>query len=333
MYKIFIRKRDINDATAHYVDIITNALKKLGYDCEYVYSTKNISKEDKVLVITLPGFVLAWLHNPKQDISMWFQGIVPEECCMSFTGFKKVWKFWMNRVLDFFTVHMSKRILFVSKTMYEHYKSVYGYNGKNYMVMPCFNQKLEKDAFKDEKYKSPTFVYAGSLAKWQCIDETMELFKKIKSLVPNATLTLLTGEKENAYSKIKEHSLSDVNVKYIPYKELNNELSLYKYGFLIREDVKVNNVATPTKMNSYMACGLIPVYSNVIGDFKEEFAALKYKVEVGDEESALKQIVNLERNEILANAVYEEYKHIFDTYYSEDYYIDSIVELFSKENF
>ncbi|MBR4989175.1 MAG: hypothetical protein IKY85_04610 [Bacteroidaceae bacterium] len=331
MYKVFVRSRDLNDATKHYVDILISCLKNLGYEVEFVYSVKEISKKDRVLVITLPGFIKAWLHNPFQDISMWFQGVTPEECGMLFTGVKKYWKIFFNTILDFFAVHVAKRVIFVSETMLRHYRKKYCYRGKNYVIMPCFNQPIVKDAFTKEKYETPSFVYAGSLSKWQCVEETLELFTHIKNELPNATLTLLTGEKEKALELLNKYGIKDAIVKYVPYKELNEELKKHKYGFLIRDDVKVNNVATPTKMNSYMACGIIPVYSNVIGDFKEVFAGMKYKVDVTPSmKETIERIKEIEQDVIVAEDVYCEYKKLFDTYYSEKHYTPLITELFQN---
>ena len=331
MYKVLVRSRDLNDATKHYVDILISSLKTLGYKVEFVYSVNEISKEDKVLVITLPGFITAWLHNPSQDISIWFQGVTPEECGMLFSGWKKYWKIFFNTILDFFAVHMARRVLFVSETMLKHYRNKYGYKGQNYVIMPCFNQPIVKESFVEEKYKTPSFVYAGSLSKWQCVDETLELFTHIKKQLPNATLTLLTGEKEKAQGLLDKYGIEDATVKYVPYQELNAELSKYKYGFLIREDVKVNNVATPTKMNSYMACGVIPVYSNVIGDFQKIFSEMKYKIEVtSSKEDTIGKIIELEKNDIVAEDVYSEYNKLFDTYYCEKHYTPLITELFQN---
>lgn len=331
MYKVFVRSRDLNDATKHYVGILVSCLETLGYQVEYVYSVKDISKKDKVLVITLPGFIAAWVHNPFQDISIWFQGVTPEECGMLFSGFKRTWKMFFNTILDFFTVHMAKRVMFVSETMLRHYRKKYGYRGKNYVIMPCFNQTIEKNAFFDEKYNTPSFVYAGSLSKWQCVEETLELFTNIKKEIPNATLTLLTGEQTKAQELLEKYGIKDAVVKYVPYQELNEELKKHKYGFLIREDVKVNNVATPTKMNSYMACGIIPVYSNVIGDFKEVFSNMKYKVEVtSSKNETIDRIKEIELNEVVAKDVYKEYDELFKTYYSEMHYAPLITELFQN---
>ncbi|MBQ4082785.1 MAG: hypothetical protein IJC77_00790 [Bacteroidaceae bacterium] len=329
MYKIYIyRKEDLNDATSFYVDIIISALKKNSIASEIVYAITNISKDDKVIVITLPAFVSVWKHNPKQDITMWFQGIVPEECAMMYSGIKKYWKILYNSLLELFVLHRANRLFFVSGAMKRHYNRKYRYAKDNYVIMPCFNQELHESAFSDEKYCLPSFVYAGSLAEWQCVEETLSLFAQISKVIPNSTLTLLTGEKSKALDLLKKYEIKGAEVKYVPYQELNAELAKYKYGFLIRENIKVNNVATPTKMNSYMSCGIIPVYSNVIGDFKDIFKDLKFKIEVTSFENAVEQLQQIESSKINKDTIMSEYRMLFSNYYSVSYYTESIKNIF-----
>ena len=329
MYKVYIfRKDDLNDATSFYVETIIDVLRRNNEDCEIVYSLDQILKGDKIIVITLPAFVSVWRKNPKQDMTMWFQGIVPEECSLMYSGLRKYWKFIYNCLLEYFVLNRANRLFFVSDAMRRHYAKKYGYKKDNYVIMPCFNQELQENSFSEVKYSSPSFVYAGSLAEWQCVEQTLCLYKQIKEFIPEATLSLLTGEKEKAENLISKYQLNNVVVKYVPYKELNNELSKYKYGFLLREDIKVNNVATPTKMNSYMSCGIIPVYSNVIGDFKEEFKSLKYKIEISSFADTIKQLQQLEATPISSISVLSEYKSLFSKYYSATYYTRFIKELF-----
>ncbi|HCH8014075.1 TPA: hypothetical protein NJW72_003719, partial [Acinetobacter baumannii] len=113
--------------------------------------------------------------------------------------------------------------------------------------------------------------YAGSLATWQCVDKTLELYSLIERVLPNASLTLLTKEKELAETMINNYKIKNYSIKYVSLENLDTELLKYKYGFLIRENHIVNNVATPTKMNSYLANGIIPIYSSFIDDFKVNF--------------------------------------------------------------
>ncbi|MBR5595991.1 MAG: hypothetical protein IKY67_00990 [Paludibacteraceae bacterium] len=326
MYTIYLRPIEKNDATSFYVDIIKESIRKSGHTIREVSSVNDIGKNDVVLVITIRTYFFVWLRNPRQRIVIWFQGILPEENLMMFKGCKGYLKFIYNRILEKLALVSCYKAFFVSEAMSRHYQKIYAYKGNKHFIMPCFNQELEEKYFNDAKYQQPTFVYAGNLAEWQCVEKTLELFCKIRERVPNAKITLLTKEKDKAMRMAEQFGITNMEVKYVPYTELNSEMSKYKYGFLLREDTAVNNVATPTKMNSYMACGVIPIFSNVIGDFKDVFQCVKYKISVSSFDDCLKTLIYMENEKINGNDLLIEYKKIFATYYSKEWYVENIAK-------
>jgi glycosyltransferase involved in cell wall biosynthesis len=331
MHTIFVEKQEMNDATSFYIGIIKSAIEKITEEVKVVSNINEISKNDIVIVVTIKTFFLVWLKNRKQTIYIWFQGILPEENLMMFEGFKKYFKFFSNRILEKLALTCCKKAFFVSNAMYIHYKKEYGYKGNKHFIMPCFNQEISEDCFKDEKYNNPSFVYAGNLAKWQCVDKTLELFKSIKANFPDATITLLTKEKEKALELANEYGINVITVKYVPYTELKTEMSKYKYGFLLREDNAVNNVATPTKMNSYMACGVIPIFSDVIGDFKYALSDVEYKISVSSIDTCIEKLKKIENQKFTGTDVLNDYKKVYSTYYSKENYIEGIVKFLKKE--
>ena len=196
--------------------------------------------------------------------------------------------------------------------------------------MPCFNQVIEPSAFVQEKYLEPKFVYSGSVAKWQCFEETIYIFAAIKKALPNAKLSVLTNMIEQAKRIVENVGLSDVDIKNVPYQQLPEEMKKYKYGFLIRSKHKLNEVATPTKMSSYLGNGLIPIFSPVIKDFDDNLGNLKYIVNAGKETELIEQILELEQKQILSKDIYAEYKQVFDNYYCRDKYVNAISDLLNK---
>ena len=76
-----------------------------------------------------------------------------------------------------------------------------------------------------------------------------------------------------------------------------------------------------------MAAGIIPVYSDVIGDFKSIFSDLTYTVSFHTIQECLDKIINIERKGICLDKIKNEYIDIFLGYYSTDKYI----ELLRKE--
>lgn len=331
MYTIFVEHHEKNDATSYYVEIIKSAIKRHTNDVKETSNINDVGRNDIVIVITVKTFFLVWSRNRKQKLFIWFQGVLPEENLMMFNGLKKYFKYAYNRILEKLALHYSTKIFFVSESMHMHYKKVYGYKGNKHFIMPCFNQELEEQYFNNQKYLQPTFVYAGNLAKWQCIDKTLKLFSLIKQSIPDAKITFLTKEKDKAIKLAEQYDIYDLEVKYVPYTELNREMSKYKYGFLLRENTVVNNVATPTKMNSYLACGVIPIFSEVIGDFREVLKDIKYKIPVLTFEDCIKNLKEIENNRIESFEILKEYKKIFATYYSSEFYIYKIADFINLQ--
>lgn len=322
---LYIDSNSLNDATRHYINIIERAARDIGCDFYVSESINNIKLNDVIFTITANNFIKGFLLRPFSKTLFWSQGIEPEESYMRENNFLKL---HAKNLIEYVALKFSGVKFFVSKSMLNHYKDKHGLIFKNYEIMPCFNLKYEKPVnLSQKRYDNPSFVYAGSLSTWQNIDETLSIFKFIEDQIPTATLTLLTKENEKADCLIKKYDLKNILVKYVPLKNLKEELQNYKYGFLLRKDTKVNNVATPTKMNSYLACGVIPIYSDSIKDYATHINLGKFNLEMkatdSIEEIALK-VINFENLEKEFKNLDIYIKAIFNNYYNEKKYINNI---------
>ena len=195
--------------------------------------------------------------------------------------------------------------------------------------MPCFNQELDRPSFFDSKYNTPSFVYTGNLAAWQCFEPMIKLFSEIKKNLPSASLSIYTKDQEKAKEILSKYGVN-AEIKYVPFQILSQEIRRFKYGFIIREDIEINRVATPTKMNSYMACGVIPIYTNVVGAFQENLSCLKYAIPLDKKGNGLAKLYELEKTPIIAEDVLCEYNNVFGDYYSRTKYINEISSLLAK---
>lgn len=322
MYKFYLQEGDINEATSYYINIVRESLTQIGETVTFASSLNQIDPCDKVFVIHARAFFEVWLRNHRQHIVIWFQGVVPEETMYNFEdSLSKYHRAFFWTLFEWFALQKATKVIFVSHAMQRHYQKKYGYKRKNYFIMPCFNQTLNLGAFDPQKYESPSFIYAGSLSRWQCIEEMLQLFVKIKNVLPQATLSLYTKETEKAKLLCEQHGV-DAQVEYVAIKNIQDALKKYKYGFIVRDNIKINNVATPTKMNSYMAAGVIPVYSDVIYDFREIFGMLKYVVPFQNVSECISKIVDIEKQTINIAEIKEEYKIVFDAYYSASKYTE-----------
>ena len=324
MFRIVLLKGDRNDATSFYLDIIRDAIIRAGDIVEYIENISDIHLGDNVVTITPKAFWMVKESRKTKLILHWFQGVAPEE--VSFYTYAIWKKLLMRKVyswLEYFTLRKSDFNFFVSNGMMQHYARKYGYMNNNYFIMPCFNQSLLLDAFTDEKYERPTFVYTGSLSKWQCFEPMLLLYKKIKARLPLATLTIYTKEREKAIFLLRKYDV-DAEIKYVSYQQLAMELKEYKYGFILRENNIVNNVATPTKMNSYLASGVIPIYTDVIDDYRKNLSCLEYVIPLGIDNSGIEKLFSFECDKMRGKDVLKDYENIFMKYYNRDLYVDKI---------
>jgi len=320
---IYIRDAEKNDAIIHYVDIISSELShNSNYQVEFIKYIRVLNPNDIVLVISLQSYFRLLLKYPNQKIIFWFQGITPEEVATSYPGLYSKLKVPVFSILEKIVLKKSVFNFFVSNSMLNHYQAKYKYNKDNYMIMPCFNKAITPNSFYyKHKYESASFVYAGAIIKWQCLDETIHLFSLLKEKFKNATLTILSSDQQEVMPILKKYNINAI-IKYVPLEELEEELAKYKYGFLLRKDLKMNHVATPTKLNSYLANGVIPIYSDVIDDFNNLFINKYFyiKINIDNLTKAIDDICTFEKKKIIVKDIFNEYSDIFNKYYNETEY-------------
>ncbi|MDO5104288.1 hypothetical protein [Capnocytophaga sp.] len=320
--KIFLppNRDSLNDATQYYVELIERAIKKSGGStvrCKYL---KEINRGDTVLTIELFPFVQVFLLKGAKVIH-WVQGVSPEEARLNKPG--RLF-YYARCLMEMFVLRFSKWLFLVSNAMLKHYEKKYPVSiAKKAIIIPCYNKHLLKEPFfVENRYKTPTFVYAGSLSKWQCFEEMIAIYKGVQEKIENCKLTVLTAETEKANHILRQNELKNFEVKYVPLAELERELSKHKYGFLIRKHDVINYVATPTKMNSYLAVGLLPIFTDAVGDFNEKINLQTYELKLSgniDVEQAVKAIVDFEKNTTIdPDGYYRLVKNLFDDYYSDD---------------
>ncbi|MDC8105110.1 hypothetical protein ACNFU2_09395 [Chryseobacterium sp. PTM-20240506] len=316
-----------NDATIYYTELIKRAFISLGFIVEDKLKIFKASDSDFIVAITPADAYHIKVVNPQSKIMTWFQGIGPEEYFLLHG--RSLRSSIMKRYLEFFekkALVQSDISLFVSHAMQKHYQDKYEIVPRNYLVIPCYNKNLRDDLIipEDSRYQKLKFVYAGGMFAWQCIDKTLKVFKVIENQYPDASLTLLTGEKSVAEKLLQKYKIKNAVIKYVSLNKLDDELSQYKYGFLLRDNIKVNNVATPTKMNSYLSVGILPIYSNVVNSFEENLNLDSFCVKVSDGETIemiAEKIIKHHQSNLDLNKLRPLLEKIYQNYYNDDRYI------------
>lgn len=333
MYKqilLFLPKKTINEATSYYVDIIDDSLKLSGYIVHRSDNFKDVRKFKIVFVMSAKWCFLVKLVNPKAKIMTWFQGLGAEEALMS-RGSKRDKLIWEH--LEKFAIKNSWINIFVSRKMREHFLSKYRIKDGKYFIMPCFNKTLNKNSFDyPSKYSNVSFVYAGGMDEWQCIDETLHIYSEIESVLKDTHITLLTKEKEKAFTLLSKFNIKNSKVTFVSLDKLDQELAKYKYGFLIRKDHVVNNVSTPTKMNTYIANGVLPIYTDVINDFNENIESKTFVKLKNDEDinTWVEDIISKVKEECDSELAMSDIDLIFENYYNRVLYINNFQKILNS---
>lgn len=316
-----------NVVTYYYMSVIEQAIARIGCEVkELFHCPQKVDSNDTIVTLDVYSFWKSYRKHPKHTI-LWIQGIMPEETKMkNMNFFMKYLLIILYTFCEKFAFKHCDLILFVSEGMLNHYRRKYGYKGNNYIIMPCSNEKeLYQNAFYDDKYSKPVFMYSGDINEWQCFDEMLILYKKIKEVIPASELRVYTWKQDLAKKKFEQYGV-DATVECKKQEELNDAIKSAKYGFLIRKDVAVNNVASPTKMSTYISNGIIPLFSSCIGDYAKHIGALHYSVPLGNNSEGIEKVFELEKGVIHSKDVKSEYEKVFEGYYNSHLYVSKIAE-------
>lgn len=333
MEAVLLRSKNAS-ATEFYYNIINQALKEkynLIYDG---FEESELPAKKNILVVcgSCTQMLRLWIKGYRK-IATWYQGTIPEESYMRNQSWSR--KKVLSLIEKFALKHSVLNIV-VSEAMIEHYKKSYKLKLNNTYVMPCYNVEFQKECIISKNPKSRVFVYAGGLSKWQCIEQMLQLYKRIEDQVERQTkLLFLTPEIEKAKRFVADNGIVNCEVACVHYSELTEKMKQAKFGFALREDTIVNRVATPTKLANYVASGIIPIYSECVHDFYMQSRNNPYQVAIHDVNNITDEEVN-RIIELLDEAIDEESLQVsmhtyFDKYYNTEWHIQNLAKMWGKQ--
>ena len=317
---VYVPPGQLNEATSYYIETVISAGRALGFEPRIVDSLWRVPWHANVLVVECKSAFKLRVARPQVHYWLWMQGIVPEEARLQFGS---RWREALWTLFERSTLPRARGVLMVSQAMRRHFADKYGFARLPAFVMPCANAALHPESFQvPHKYEKPRFVYAGSMHAWQCFDLTLDVYRRVKAKFPKATLTVLTSEKALAQRAVEASNVIDVDIGFVPLDELQATLANYKYGFVLREQHVVNRVATPTKVSSYMAAGVIPVMTSAVGDYVSALDGVDPLVlcRQFDAASIAQAIIDLQARELRPDAVLKSYTAVFARYFDHAAY-------------
>ena len=194
-------------------------------------------------------------------------GVVPEE--LQFMGHEDIAE--QMSVEEKAVITNANYIIVANQAMKRHIMRKYPECKAAFILLPMNNEdndREESTLIKNEKTEKPTVIYAGGLQKWQLIPTMQEAIEKRRN---EFDFRMYVSDTEEFLKLWGNRTQPDSwRVDTLSAEELKLEYEKADYGFMLRDDIIVNEVACPTKLIDYIKYGIIPIMkSEKVGDFVE----------------------------------------------------------------
>lgn len=206
------------------------------------------------------------LYRKKEIFKIWdVHGAAPEEFALA----DNYYEAQNAGAAEALFIENSNVIITVNHAMKKHLEKKYNKKLDNVIVLPIFNKSeinVENLLLEKADVKKATAVYAGGLQDWQNIPLMQEIIKK---LADDYNYKIFVSKPEEYKNMWGDFPLpQDGRIECITPSEVLKEYESCHYGFVLRDDIIVNNVACPTKLIEYLQYGVIPIVKTEnIGDF------------------------------------------------------------------
>ncbi len=170
--------------------------------------------------------------------------------------------------------------LAVSVALKEYLIKEYKLANKKFFIVPCAQgrQQLQWDEKKANRSKyrekygikddEKLFIYSGGLSPWQCIEESVQIFRNVYKKDKKAKLLLLTGNIE----EIRKYQTEGILVDSLPFYLVNEVICAGDYAFMLRGNFITNRVAYPNKFIEYVASGMKIIATPYVDDVAQQIA-------------------------------------------------------------
>lgn len=319
---VYCNPRDVNDATFRYLEVIRQGLRGAGLiDVGLTQDPTILCSCELVISISCLPAMRALLLHPRAHLVHWFQGIEAVERRYLHPGWSGLGRYVLWSAMEKILLRRANLKLFVSEEMRSFMRDD-GRPGSISLVMPCYNVDFDEHAWSGppDRYSRLDLVYAGSLYPWQCVEDSLLSFKELSQRRPDARLTLFTREVERAQAMCQRHGLGNVHVESLSPAQLREALRHFSYGFILREPMPINEVSTPTKFNTYLASGVIPILTDATPALTRMLDDCSYKVVVdhpSEHAVIAKKIQALSENAPDERSVHDSYLRVFAVHFTD----------------
>ncbi|WP_180090106.1 glycosyltransferase [Acinetobacter sp. YH12219] len=264
----------------------------------------NLSNEKYIVCSDMYQVILTFFINfGRPHIIFWVQGSSPHESYLKHKSYIKYMIIW---ILEYVALFLSNSHIYVSPYMKTFYQKKPFLNKKKNIVIPCFSDlKINKSVKRDQN----NYCYIGGMSKWQNFDIIIKMMNIIVENNNEAKFSVATNDLAVCHAQLKELATAKLLkvtsvVSLSSKQEIENFLSAASFGFLIRDDIVVNNVASPIKLAEYLSCGVNVISTKGITSYKNLIEQAGYIVNDKNLDSIRE--IKFEANEEKALQVFQE---------------------------
>lgn len=183
----------------------------------------------------------------------------------SFARNNSLIRFIVIYFLEFFPYLTASEVRVVSFRMAKELRRIYRFQRK-VTIIPCLTAK-STSANRSTISSSVRFCYVGGLDKWQMIDNIINYCVSIEKKYPKSWFLFISKSKDELEERVLNAGLKNYDIKSGNQSFVLEQLESCEFGFLFREDLKLNKVASPIKLLEYASRGVIPIMTNFVGDY------------------------------------------------------------------
>lgn len=172
------------------------------------------------------------------------------------------------------SIRLANHIIVVSQELKQQLEKNTSEQIEEFSIISCGADVGRFDTAKPakigERLKDRIVVgYSGGLQKWQNIDKVLDVVEGLRSLNKDIYFMLCTnsdiGPIKNRLDKL---GTSNHSVHQLSSQEVPSYIKIFAAGFLIRDNLILNRVSSPTKLAEYLAAGAVVICTAYAGDYK-----------------------------------------------------------------
>jgi len=292
-------------------DVPKYCFKDICFSIEYYTNLSELPQIFKRYYVskvwcTTPGYLLKLSLVTKLPIYLWKQGDTAAESFMKHHSYIRK---WIIHLIGFVAFRKAKGIIYVSETMKNYYEKIYHIK-KNSIIVPCLSEF--SDAIMNVERVPNSFVYIGGLSVWQCFEETLQLYLKIRT--PDSIFHIITLDVDKARHRVLEVIGDEHNIEIYSIRDrsiIPTVLNKFQYGFLIRKKNVVNMVAAPIKFLEYLSCGVNVIMTDAVPSYAKLV-----------EENHIGTVVDMSATKISINTYNSNAKKVYAKNFNHKHFIE-----------